>query len=149
MLNYAADGSGLIPRTLSQTQGIDAVAQASWLRAVWKHMAQMRITFSTHNLCAQHAEAPVFLGDHRAGFDRLPKAGPTSAGLKFFIGIEQVLAATDTAIGTGFGSIMIFAGKGALCSFFPGYVIFLRAELRLPFMGEVGLMSMQSGRSYR
>ena len=69
-----------------ETEGstVDAVAQSAGPgRTVFKHMAQVGITLAAAHLHAVHAVAAVREFRDGTGHDRLCKAGPSAAGIKF------------------------------------------------------------------
>ena len=85
--------------------------------------------FGTH-----HAVAHVADLDHRTVTNRLVKARPAAAGIKFGAGIEQRLVAANAVINTvGFGAV-VFTRKRSLSALEPAHVVLLRIEHGLPFV---------------
>ena len=89
-------------------------------------MAQMGVTPGAQYLGPDRAEAAVFFSDYGVVGNGLPKTRPASSGIKFFVGIKQILAAANATINAGFSGIVVFAGEGSLSAFLPGDIIFLR-----------------------
>ena len=62
---------------------IHAITQSCRSRAIIEDMAQMRIALAALDLRTRHAKTIVDNFDHILFCNRLPKAGPASAGFEF------------------------------------------------------------------
>jgi hypothetical protein len=97
-----------------QRYRIDAIAQAGWGRAVWKHMTLMTAALGADGLNAAHAIGIVLNQAHMNWIDGRIKARPTGAGLKFGLGPKQGQAAQAAAIGSRLFLIEQAAAKRGL-----------------------------------
>ena len=61
---------------------IDAIAQAMWRRAIWKHMTQMTLAMAAEQLNASHSVFEVFLRLDGALVNDIEEAGPTASALE-------------------------------------------------------------------
>ena len=91
----------LHPAAGNEAEGsaVDAVAQSAGPgRTVFKHMAQVGITHAAAHLHAVHAMTAVRKLRDGAGHDRLCKAGPSAAGIKFVGRGKKRLSCNDIHI---------------------------------------------------
>src|SRR5580700_10925444 len=79
----------------TERQRVHAVAESSWPGAVVEDVAEMRVAEAAGNRGALHAERRVRDFEHIFLGNRLPEAGPASAGLELGIGAEERRAAAD------------------------------------------------------
>jgi len=113
--------------------GVDAEAEAGGLRAVIENVSQVSVATTAENFGANHAVSHVAFHFYIVGSDRLVIAWPARAGVKFRVGSEKGLAATDAEVGSGSFGVFIFSGKRRLGTLAPGDVVLLFGEFGLPF----------------
>ena len=97
-----------------QRHRVHAVTQAGRRGAVFKHVAQVRITQVARNLIPLHAERTVGAFDDIDLGDGPPEAGPTRAGIKFRARVKQGGVAADAAVQPVRLVVIVFAGEGQL-----------------------------------
>src|SRR5690606_24988797 len=103
-----------------ERRGVDAVAQAGWLRAVLEDVAQVGAAVGADDLGAPHEPAVVLFFANVLRLQRFPKAGPAAARIIFRTRAEQRFAATDAAINAFLFIVQILARKGPLRPFLSG-----------------------------
>src|SRR5882757_10169343 len=115
-----------------QRRRIDAVAQARRAGAVVEDVAEMAAAFRAQHLGADHAVADVALLVDMAVDCRRRKTRPAAAGIEFWVGFEQRLAAAGAGIGALAVLMLIFAGERTLGRLFAQHGILHRRELLAP-----------------
>src|SRR5438445_11992141 len=108
---------------------INAIAQAGWLGAIFKDMAQVSLTAAADHFVPAHKERVILLGFDGLFGNRLPIAGPTGAGIKFGIRTEQLLSAAHALIRTLVMVVPISTREGALGCFLAGDTKLLSGQL--------------------
>ena len=84
-------------------------------------MAKVGVALGAHNFGANHPMATIrFFGNFFFG-NGFGEAGPAASSVKFRIGLEQDLTATDTTIKARRGGFFVLAGKWRLGRLFAGY----------------------------
>src|SRR5579863_6315428 len=104
----------LISSLLVQPQrgGINTETQASRSGAVVENVPQMSVAAAAEDLGARHSMALVVFHFDVLRGNRLKKAWPAGAGVKFGVGTEEWLAATDARISSFVFRFFVFAGEG-------------------------------------
>ena len=96
------------------------------MRAIVEHMAEMGVAAAAHHLCAAHAIIAISFcldGSFQLG---CIEAGPAGAGIEFGFRTEQFFPATDAMVSPAGFTVMIFAAKSTLSTFFPADFKLLR-----------------------
>ena len=103
-----------------QSGCIHAVAQAGWSGAIFEDVTQVRLTLGTKNFGPHLSQAGVDLVPDILPGNRRPEAWPSGSGVKFCVGAEQGIVATDAAV-TGSLPVAVIARSAEL-----------RTEMQLP-----------------
>ena len=111
---------------------INAIAQACWLGAVRKNVAEMTAAAGAGYLDPTHAKAAIFMFRDGLRVSRNGKAGPAAARVELGIALKQQLSAASTVVVAGFVILGEGAGKSPLGALFAQHVVLLRGKLRTP-----------------
>ena len=123
-----------------ESSGIDAITQAPlFLRTVVEYMAQMGIRFAASDLGADHKMAEVRFFLHRMFGQRLRKAGPATAGIKFIQRAEQGFARHNIHIDALFLMVEKRIAEWRLRCVILGYLVLYRRQVA-GIMGCTGPM---------
>lgn len=123
----------LFLRIQLQRYGVDAVAESRWTRTVREDVAQMCAAFAAHDLGALHAVGVVFFGFHVFLNDGLEEAGPTGAGFKLRIGIEQFVAAGRAFVYARLLGLVVLAGERTFGALHAADLVLFGRQFFLPF----------------
>lgn len=83
-----------------------------------EHMSKMTPTIRTHNLSSLHPERAISVTSHST-WDTVEIGGPSTAGLEFVFRCVERFFAAGAGVHALFGHVLVvFAGKGGLCSLF-------------------------------
>src|SRR5690242_9085047 len=94
----------------------------------------MPLTASAQYLGAHHAQAPIFFLLHLVRRRGRCEAWPAAAGVKLFIGAEELGAAPGTTIHAGLMVVPVLAGERPFRPFFAQHLVSLRCELPAPLL---------------
>jgi hypothetical protein len=113
--------------------GIHAVAQASRFWAVVENVSEVRVASLAEHFVSLHSVTVISLADDIGFRDWRPEAWPASTRLKFCIGFEEVIVATDAPVNAFLVIVPILTGEGAFSAFASGYFVLFTGELLFPF----------------
>lgn len=101
-------------------------------RAIIENMAEMRITSGTFHFGTVHPVGVVSLVEDAVFAHRLKKTWPAAAAGKLGIRAEEPVAAYGAEISSFGFAVPILAGKSALGTLLPGYVVQVSGQNPLP-----------------
>lgn len=112
--------------------GINAITEASRRRAVFKHVAEVRVASSAKHFCSSHPVTRIGFELNVLGIHRIREARPTRAGLEFLLGMKQLSSATNAAEYSVFVEVPKLAGERALGAPVTRHLVLLRGKDLLP-----------------
>lgn len=132
--------------TKDQANGVDAIAETGWRRAIGEYMPEMRTAGGAAHLGTTVSEE--IIGGFLHGFiaDRFEITGPAAAGMKFGIGLEQRRIAADAMIHSRRFGVGIFAGVWTFGPFFHADAELFGGKPGPPIRTAFGVIGVDSGK---
>jgi len=116
-----------------ESHGINAITEASRRRAVFEHVAEVRVASSAKHFRSSHPVTRIGFELDALGFHRIPEARPARAGIEFLLGMKEIRSAANTPENSVFVKIPKLAGERALGAPVTRHLVLLRGEDLLPF----------------
>ena len=97
-------------------------------------MAEVCIAACTADLRTHHAMGHITVGGDGITGRTIPEAGPTGAGIKFGVGVEQISSAADALVGPFALVVPVDACKSTFSAAFSGHLELFWTELLAPLV---------------
>src|SRR5690606_4529615 len=121
-------------RVKAKGQGVDAIAQASWRRAIGEYMSQMGIANIAKHFLADHAVRRIGFFSDIVRIDWFKITWPAATGIELGVGSKQRRAASDTRVDAWLEMVPVLTGKGAFRAFLARYLEAFRGKQFAPLL---------------
>ena len=125
-------GVDAVPRDKVQRDAVDAIAQSSGRRAVFKDVAKVPATRVAHDFHAAHAVAQIHALFHACGGRGLVEAGPSAVAFEFGPRVKQLGAAPHADVHAVFVVKPKFTGEPRLSALLPQDAVGVRTQDATP-----------------